>query len=249
MATRTSDKPVDRMLVGPDLYVAVVQASSLREQDINAQQMDPTKFARLVENIRLRGALESLPYCHQPGGVGPISIVSGHHRAKAAREAGLAEFPVLLDTSDMPRSLVRAKQIAHNQLSGSPDEEILRRMIDEIDSADDLLLTGLDADMLPEIDGNSPTLNLPHMDFDWREVSLMFLPEQLDRISELATRLPSHPELVGVAALSQFMPFSQAIVDYSKMVNVKNFAMALDMLTRIALEQIQAAEKVEEPAP
>ncbi|AYD87306.1 ParB-like nuclease domain protein [Microbacterium phage ValentiniPuff] len=232
----------DRMDIGDGIAVVRVQASHLREQDINAQQMDPTMFARLVENIRQRGALESLPYCHQPNGVGPISIISGHHRAKAARAAGLTEFPVLLDTTDMPRSLIRAKQIAHNQLSGSPDEEILRRMIDEIDSAEDLLMTGLDVDLLPTIDGESPTLNLPHLEFDWREVSLMFLPEQLDRLAELVGRLGSNPSLVGVAALEQFAPFSQAVVDYSKQVNVKNLAMAIDMLTRIALEQLDAED-------
>ena len=236
MAERTQVN--QRMDIGDGIAVVVVQASHLREQDINAQQMDPTKFARLVENIRQRGALESLPYCHQPNGEGPISIVSGHHRAKAAREAGLTEFPVLLDTKEMPRSLIRAKQIAHNQLSGTSDEEILRRMIDEIENTEDLLLTGLDVDLLPPVDGDSPTLNLPHLEFDWREVSLMFLPEQLERLGELAGRLPSHPHLVGVAALQQFAPFSQAVVEYSKMVNVKNLAMAIDMLTRIALQQL-----------
>jgi len=236
MAERTQVN--QRMDIGEGLAVVVVQASHLREQDINAQQMDPTKFDRLVENIRQRGALESFPYCHQPNGEGPISIISGHHRAKAARAAGLTEFPVILDTMEMPRSLVRAKQIAHNQLSGTSDEDILRRMIDEIDNTEDLLLTGLDVDLLPAVDGDSPTLNLPHLEFDWREVSLMFLPEQLERLGELAGRLPSNPALVGVAALDQFAPFSQAVVDYSKQVNVKNLAMAIDMLTRIALQQL-----------
>lgn len=236
MAERT--QVGERMDIGDGIAVVVVQASALREQDINAQQMDPTTFARLVENIRQRGALESLPYCHQPNGEGPISIISGHHRAKAARAAGLTEFPVLLDTTEMPRSLVRAKQIAHNQLSGSPDEDILRRMIEEIDSAEDLLMTGLDVDLLPAVDGDSPTLNLPHLEFDWREVSLMFLPEQQHRLAELASRLPSHPAMVGVAAMEQFAPFSHAVVEFSKKVNVKNLAMAIDMLTRIALEQL-----------
>jgi hypothetical protein len=230
-----------RMQVGPNLFVVSVKASSLREQDINAQHLDPTKFARLVENIRLRGALESLPYCSQPNEEGPVSIISGHHRAAAAREAGLTEFPVLLDTSDMPRSLIRAKQIAHNQLSGTSDDDILRRMIAEIDSAEYLLLTGLDAE-LPEIDGTSPILNLPHLDFDWREVSLLFLPEQLDRLNELNTRIHGTAALTGIAALTQFDSFSQAVVDYARQANVKNLAMAIDMLTRIALEQLNGEQ-------
>lgn len=238
-----SPQVVEEMRVGDGLFVRVVQASALREQDINAQEMDPTKFARLVENIRLRGAMESMPYCAQPNGQGPISIISGHHRAKAAREAGLTEFPVLLDTKDMPRSLVRAKQIAHNQLAGTTDDEILRRMIEEIENADDLLMTGLDVEDLPVIDGNAPTLNLPSLDFDWREVLLLFLPEQIDRLAELTARIPSNQDFVGIATVEQFAPFSQAVVDYSKKTNVKNLAMAIDMLTRIALEQLKNADQ------
>lgn len=236
--------PEGGMKVGENLYIRMVRGSELREQDINAQMMDPVKFERLVENVRQRGALESMPYVHQPEGEGLMSIISGHHRAMAAREAGLKAFPVLVDTSDMNRSLVRAKQIAHNELTGTPDEEILRRMIEEIDSVDDLLMTGLPEDYFPEDEtlGGAP-LALPHAEFNWRMTTLLFLPEQMERLEELADLLPPETDLVGVAGYDSFEDFSQALVEYSQVMNVKNMAAVVDTLTTLALEKVKKASE------
>lgn len=62
--------------------------------------------------------MESLPYCSQPNGEGPISIVSGHHRTRAAGRAGIQRIPVIVDTKPMTRSTITAKQIAANELTG-----------------------------------------------------------------------------------------------------------------------------------
>nr|DAI64394.1 MAG TPA: ParB protein [Caudoviricetes sp.] len=246
MAKAGGETRPQEMKVGDGLFVRVIQGSALKEQDINAQQMDPTKFERLVENIRLRGSLESLPYCHQPNGEGPISIVSGHHRAKAARVAGLSEFAVLVDTREMPRSLLRAKQIAHNELTGEPDADILRKMIEEIDSVEDLLISGLDEDYLGELEPATTALELPSAMFDWRMVSLMFLPEQMKRFEGLIEALGSQNELVGVAQAEQFEKFSRALVEFGQVRNIKNVAAIVDTLTKIALAEIDKHRKAAE---
>ena len=77
------------LVIGDDLVIRIVKISELREQDVNAQQMSSRDFDRLTENIRIRGQVESLPYCHQPNGEGTIEIISGHHRVRAARKAGV----------------------------------------------------------------------------------------------------------------------------------------------------------------
>jgi ParB-like chromosome segregation protein Spo0J len=101
----------ERLEVGPDLFVARVSIDDLREQDVNAHYMSPKTFDRLVENIKLRGALESMPYCAQPGGEGLIEIVSGHHRVRAAKVAGLTWVAILLDVSKMTRSTMLSSSI------------------------------------------------------------------------------------------------------------------------------------------
>ena len=64
-----------------------VPLSELREQDLNVRYMKDAMFKQLVSNIRSRGNLESLPFCARV--VEKIEIISGHHRARAAKAAGL----------------------------------------------------------------------------------------------------------------------------------------------------------------
>ena len=239
---------IEEMKVGDDLFVRVVQGSALREQDVNAQVMEPSKFERLVENVRQRGALESLPYVHRPNDEGPMSIISGHHRARAARAAGLKTFPVLVDTAPMARSLVRAKQIAHNEISGSPDQEILRRMIEEIDNVDDLLVSALPEEVLNAAyeEVEPVPLDLPRVDFEWRTVQLMFLPKQLERFEDLVDAMERQTEMIGVADVEQFKSFSKALIDYGYTTNIKSMSAVVDVLTSVALRELERAQEEQE---
>ena len=186
-----AEAPEDqRLTVGEHLDIVLIPVDRLREQDVNAQMMDPEQFDRLTANVAERGALESVPYCAQPDPDGPIEIVSGHHRVRAARTAGLDQIPVLLDRAPMRRGRIIAKQIAHNQLAGSPDDHVLRQMVAMIDEVDDLLLTGLPDDYLPVMDTDLDALASPHADFEWRSMTLTFLPHQWDAFAELAEVLP-----------------------------------------------------------
>lgn len=252
MAEKPEVTKPEKVKIADDLYLMFVRGSALKEQDINAQVMEPKHFERLTENIRERGSLESLPYCHQPAGTGPISIVSGHHRARAARAAGLAEFAVLVDTRVMTLSEVRAKQIAHNELHGTADEAILRRMIAQIETVDDMLMTGLTEEfIIPEPEVPSTSLQLPHADFDWRLVTLTFLPKQMEDFREAVEQIDSATDFIGVAQAEQFEEFSKAVYDYSKISGIKNMATVLATLAEIARREVAAAAtsaEAEEPA-
>src|SRR3990167_3081838 len=106
-------------VLGNGMEVWRVGVDDLQEQDKNARTMSPQAFQRLVANIKNGDRLESLPFCVlRPNG--DIEIVSGHHRTRAARAAGLNEVPVLIDTTTtLTRSQIVAKQLAHNSISGS----------------------------------------------------------------------------------------------------------------------------------
>jgi hypothetical protein len=58
------------MTIADGLVIKWVDVVNLKEQDLNAQVMEPRKFDALTQNIKLRGMLESLPYCSQPNGEG-----------------------------------------------------------------------------------------------------------------------------------------------------------------------------------
>lgn len=248
--------PMDSMQIGEDLYIRWVDVTTLREQDINAQVMQPRHFERLTGNIRKRGALESLPYCHQPGGEGPVEVISGHHRSRAARSAGINRIPAIIDTRKMRRSEVIAKQIAHNELHGNPDKDVLAQLVSMIDNVDDLIATGLDEDQLPTVEPDDTKLAIPHGEFDWRAATLMFLPHQMEDFKDAITAIASGTDVVGVASAEQFDEFASAVYAFGRCKDVRNFTTMVALLTDIARREIEqaaqeaakAAEVAEEPA-
>ncbi|MDQ1018899.1 ParB/Srx family N-terminal domain-containing protein [Streptomyces afghaniensis] len=252
MSWDTSNPARDVMQIGEDLYIRWVDVSSLREQDINAQVMQPRHFERLTGNIRKRGMVESLPYCHQPNGEGPIEVISGHHRSRAARAAGLAQIPAIIDTRAMRRSEVIAKQIAHNELHGDPDKDVLAQLVSMIDNVDDLIATGLDENQLPTVEPDDTKLAIPHGEFDWRAATLMFLPHQMEDFKEAVTAIASGTDLVGVAPVEMFEEFAAAVYAFGRCKDVRNFTTMIALLTDIARREVeehakQAAEQ-DEPA-
>ena len=249
-ATIEAASDATRFPIGDGLYVIMVDTSSLKEQDINAQIMQPREFDRLVENIRERGGLESLPYTHQPNLTGPISIVSGHHRFRAARAAGLNRIPVIVDAQEMSRGKIISKQIAHNELHGSPDEEILRQLVSQITEVDDLLRTGLDDDWMPTVEKDDTTLAIPHAEFDWRLVALTFLPKQLAEFSNVMKMIEAKTDLVGVADMDQFELFAKTALQHGRQWQIKSMSSSLLHLARMAgrrieVENDEAVEHVE----
>ncbi len=226
--------------VGPDLYVVKVPIADLREQDVNAHTMSPTKFERLVENVKERQALESLPYCHAPGGKAPIEIVSGHHRVRSAHAAGLSEIAILLDLLPMPRSKVVAKQLAHNQLVGSDDPDLIAQLLAEIDSPDDRLATGFSAEVLAgQEQVDVAAMFAPRIDFDYRTVSFAFLPHQQAEVERLIELLEGRQDLVVVAPIEQYDELLKIAARYARLKGVRSGATAITLMVRLALAELE----------
>lgn len=225
-----------------------VEIKHLKEQDVNANVMAPAKFERLVENIRERGALESAPYCIQPGNRGSIEIVSGHHRVRAARAAGFETIAVLVDTSDMSRSQITAKQLAHNALNGADDPDILKQLAEMLETPDDRLRSGLDDEIFGDREKiDAMKLFVPRIDFDYRSVSFTFLPHQQQELERLVALTDGRQDLVMVCPSEQFEEILLAASKYARFKKVLAGATAVSLMTRAALAEIEAAEE-DEPA-
>jgi hypothetical protein len=88
----------------------------LREMEENARVMDPDRFERLVGNVRKDARLESLPLVTpNPDRTEEFLIISGHHRTRAARSAGVMEIVVLcLDqalSKDLPDQRIQVDEV------------------------------------------------------------------------------------------------------------------------------------------
>lgn len=227
------------MVVADGLELRMVRPDELHEQPVNAQEQTPEEFAQLVENIRARGAMESIPYCSQPDGSGPVAIVSGHHRVRAARVVGLAQFPVLVDTKLATRSEVVAKQIAHNALTGRSDEAVLRRMLGEVKPVD-IQTTGLDKSFLAALDKETP-MGTPEPPVEWKVVSLVFLPNQMQDFVGLIAALEGHQEIVAAAPIESYQAFSEAMGACARVTETRSVGTLVATLTEMALAEVEAS--------
>ena len=102
--------------LGQGLEIRRVKLDDLIEQDINARYMPPKMFERMASTIKRDIRLESLPFCALTDK--GIEVVSGHHRTRAGRTAGLEEIHVIVDATGLTRDQIKAKQLAHNSISG-----------------------------------------------------------------------------------------------------------------------------------
>lgn len=226
------------MQVADGLEIRMVKLTDLKEQELNAQIMDERDFERLTENVRERGALESVPYAHLTED-GTIEIISGHHRYRVARRAGLEEIPVLVDTKPMSRSQVVSKQLAHNYLVGRQDDSLVQEMLKQVNHVDDLLRSAAPDHLMPIPDGPQVEIGNPNTDFDWRVVSLVFLPHQLDSFNALLDQLEGRQDQIGVAPVELFAEFAKACATYSRLKEIRSVGTTLAVLTRIANDKVE----------
>ena len=135
--------------------------------------MKPEMFRQLSENIKNRGALESLPFCALTD---KIEVVSGHHRLRASKEAGLTHIYALVDVTGLTRSQIAAKQIAHNAINGFDDPSMLKEIAKLITEVDDLIESYIGKEVLGEPTATLEKMISPLLNYDWKEIMLTFLP-------------------------------------------------------------------------
>ncbi len=216
--------------LGNSLKIAKVDINAeLKEQDLNAQIMGKEAFSQLVQNVKKRGGLESLPYCVLKDG--RIEIVSGHHRVRACRVAGITEIPVLLDESNLTRSQIIAKQLAHNSIVGTSDKDILRQLYDEMDSIDDKLESFVNVDELSKAGAEGGELINLSEPVRFKTMTFLFTSKEFDDVRAVLERLEQEaPAMVAVCDEKDFDPLVKRIQESKKANDVKNASVAMHML-------------------
>ena len=221
--------------VSNDLIIAKVDVLSLKEQSLNARMMNNDMFKQLESNIKKRGALESLPFCALDS-EGKIEIISGHHRVRACREAGIKEIPVILDISGLTKSQIVAKQLAHNSLSGKDDEGILLELYNMMDNIDDKLESFIDVN---EINNDRDSLSSINLDdkVDFKSIHFLFTDKEIKDIDKLMERLETESsDGVYVCRKEDFETLVNAIEKTKKIEGVRNTSLAMVILCKKLLE-------------
>jgi hypothetical protein len=150
---------------------------SIQEAEINPQIMGEDDFKRLVANIKKDGVLTSSPLIMQLSDSKYICI-SGHHRIKAAIKAGLKKIvcAIIQKVDDSTRLRL---QLTHNDISGTPDPEIVRQLQAKI-TEEDLKLCDI---LIEQSKQEDETLNVEIPQY--RYVNICLLPESKEVFTDL----------------------------------------------------------------
>jgi hypothetical protein len=227
--------------LGNGLIIARCDINLIREQDKNAHLMKPEMFRQLAENIRKRGGLESLPFCALTNDFKTIEVVSGHHRLRASKEAGLKEFIFILDITGLTRSQIAAKQLAHNAINGFDDPSMLKEIAKMITDVDDMIESFIGKDVLGEPLAELEKLLSPMVDFDWKQIQFVFLPHQLSNLDLLVEKTKGNFDYVGAAYIAQYEQLMDVLPKYQNFKNVKNLGAALDAMIQAAVNEMDAS--------
>jgi hypothetical protein len=213
----------------------------LREMEKNARVMDPDRFERLVANVRKEERLESLPLV-TPNSEreGEFLIISGHHRTRAARSAGVMEIVVLSLDEALTMDQIKSKQLAHNFLNGDDDKQMLRQILAEIQDLDALIESGL-SHLREDLPDQRIQVDEVKFDVESEVVNVVFLTHQKQTFDQAIELLADRGDVI-VEALPAFEPFREAVAKTSQQHNVRNVAGILAKMSEIVLASIQEAE-------
>lgn len=226
--------------MGSGLLIVKIPLDAVVEQDVNARIMKNEMQDQLTANIAKRGQLESLPYLTEDGN--KVRIISGHHRIKSARQAGIKEIYAILDVSGLSRSQEAAKQLAHNAISGFDDQSTLKEIVKMISDVDDMLESYVGKDILAEPMAEFDKLISPAVQFDFRTLVFAFLPHQLQNLELLVKELEkAGPEVVGVAEYEQGKRFVETLSKYQQFQDVRNLGAAISSMIEAANEKMDIA--------
>lgn len=194
-----------------------IGVEELKEQNVNARAMPGPMFQRLTETIKRDARLESFPFCALTDK--GIEIVSGHHRVRASRAAGVTTVWAIVDTTGLTKSQIKAKQLAHNAISGKDDPAMLAEIFHGMDDISDIQESFIfDADMA-KLD--KVKLNEITADLEPRTVYLMFVPSYYDKWEYLARTIPPAIDQVAVVDAALEEKFRGALKTIGKAFNIK----------------------------
>ena len=223
--------------LGNGLEIWKVNIEDLKEQDVNARYMRAEMFERLTENIKADGRLESLPFCALTDR--GLEIISGHHRVRASRQAGIYEIYVIVDVTNLSRDKIRSKQLSHNSIDGYDNAELVKRIYDSIEGAKERLEAFVPEDLVDKF--KRVSVGDVNVDMDIRQIQIVFFKYEKMRFEKLERYLKDNDEAYA-AELKQFEDVKKLIRETGREYNIRAVGTILARLCDLALCRYQGTE-------
>lgn len=130
----------------PAMAVEEVAITRLRPDPENPRRIGDPELKALTRSIRQWGFVQPILARREDS-----TVIGGHQRLVAARRLGLKEVPVIW--LDLDADQARLLNLALNKISGEWDEQLLARLLADLqgDGSLDLSLSGFSEDELKEL--------------------------------------------------------------------------------------------------
>lgn len=211
------DEWLKKILLGQGLELWRVKVEELKEQTLNARSMPNTMFQRMTETIGRDARLESLPFSALTDK--GIEIVSGHHRVRAARAAGVEEIWTIVDTTGLTPSQIKAKQLAHNAIAGVDDASMIAQIFAQIENITDIRESFIDLNEIKKI--GRVEMGEVSVEMEPKTVYLVFVPAYYDKWAYLAATTPPAIEEVALVDAKFETEFRSALKTVGKSYDIK----------------------------
>lgn len=210
--------------------------------EVNARNMKPEEYQKLIANIKKDGQLTSVPFCFYNENK-QIEVLSGNHRVMASIDAGLDEIEVMLCKDKLSKDQALAIQLSHNSISGQDDEELLRKLYGELQSLEFKEYSGLTDEFInfcKEVENDFKVPNLSYQAFN-----LLFLPEEINEIKDTLLIISS---LINnnylLANMKDYDKYLETTTTISKCLNIKNPSTTFLAMIRLAKENIDKLKEL-----
>ena len=215
----------------------MAKASEIDYLDKNARYMNKEQFSALTHNIKSDGAMSSLPLCHREEAGGRLLVLSGNHRIKAAVEAGLAEFLVLLIEGPLTEARKIAIQLSHNAISGQDDEQILKELWKQIDDLEASIYSGISAEAIERLE-NTDFTTISEQRILFKEVSLLFLPEEIESMTSICEGImeASARKTIFAGRISEYNDVLEGIIVAKQGQKIINTTLAFFAMAKVVRE-------------
>jgi hypothetical protein len=236
---------VNEKLAASSLRIEKVRIDQCDFLEKNARFMRVEQYQRLVENIKRDGCLTSVPFAILQSE--RYYILSGNHRVKAAKDAGLTEIMVLYTDQALSHSQQVAIQLSHNAIAGQDDLAILRELYDEINDVVLKGYSGLDDVVLGRME--PPNLDpLSEKGLEYRIVSIAFLPDEVERAEAMFSKVLEQTtgDQTWINRRSDYDRMLDNLTAAKSSAGIKNTATAFGLLLDLAEKHL---DEIPQPKP
>ena len=158
-----------------------VDIQLIDEAEQNANEMSGEDFATLCDNIGKSG-LSSVPCCYKKEN-GRFVMISGHHRLRACKKLKYKTIGILwADEKDLSRDEIIAIQLSHNSLHGQDNQNILKKLFEQIQSVEFKRFAHINIDEVSPIDTNGISISVMKETFVF---SIILYPDSFANLDEL----------------------------------------------------------------